>query len=246
MVRRDLATQAPADVFHEIIAMRKPFSSIASVAAAFCCLAPASAQLPPYTSLPAPPGDVVQRENVTFSGSRPTDRWNVVVSKRFLGRGGGRSFYQWYIAIYALSRGMWRLRYESPGNGGPLTKVTQANGANMWFPVQEAKIVGSAPLIERRVQMLVVQSHEMAADCGSAAVTIFGTNGGNTARPVATVTNPCDLSVRIGTDGTSLELTGPYYAANAPLCCPTKTHAEAVLRYSEHRWVVSPPYFKVQ
>jgi hypothetical protein len=221
-------------------------ASAASIAIALSCIVPASAQLPPYSFMPAPSGSVVQSESVAFNGNNVNDRWDAVVSKKYLGKGNGHTFYQWYLSIYSLRRGAYRLRYESPGNGGPLSTVTKANGAKMWFPVQEVKIVGAASLMQKRVQLLVVQSHEMAADCGSGTVTIFGTKPGSTVGPIATVTNSCELAAKIGADGASIELTGPYYASNAPLCCPTKPSATATLRYSDGKWAESPNYFKVQ
>lgn len=225
--------------------MRKSLSSIAPTVVALSCIVAASAQMPPYGFLPAPPGSVARAESVAFNGSS-SDRWEAVISKKSLGSGSGRTFYQWYLSIYQLRRGSYRLRYQTPNNGGPLSHVTQASGAKMWFPVQDVKIVGAAPLMQRRVQMLVVQSHEMAADCGSATVTVFGTKPGGGVGPVATITNYCDLTARIGADGSSLQLTGPYYAANAALCCPTKPKVTAVLRYSDGKWSVSPNYFKVE
>ena len=225
--------------------MRKPFFSFASVVLAFCCVAVASAQLPPLTFTPVPSGTVVHAESVSFNGSS-ADRWEAVVSKKFVGSGNGRSFYQWFLAIYQLRRGAYRLRYESPYNGGPLSRVTQANGAKMWFPIQDLKVIGAAPLMQKRVQLLVVQSHEMAADCGSATITILGTKPGGAVGPVATVTNSCDLAAKIGSDGTSIELTGPYYGPKAPLCCPTKPNVTATLRYVDGKWVETPSYFKVE
>jgi len=220
--------------------------NLAAVAVALCCIVAATGQMPPYSFVPAPPGNVVRAESVAFNGSNPGDRWEAITSKEQVGSGNGRRFYQWYLSIYQLRRGAYRLRYESPKNGGPLTRVRQANGANVWFPVQEASIVGAAALTRKRVQLLVVQSHEMAADCGSATVTIFGAKPGGTVGPLATVTNSCELSARIPADGASLELSGPYYAPNAALCCPTKPHATAVLRYVDGKWVASPNYFKVE
>jgi hypothetical protein len=218
----------------------------AFVTIVLCAAATVFAQMPPYSFVPAPPGSVAQNESVAFNGNNANDRWQAVVSKKFLGSGNGHSFYQSYLSIYALRRGAYRLRYESPGNGGPLSRVEQAHGAKMWFPVQEVKIVGAAPLTRKGVQQLIVQSHEMAADCGMATVTIFATKPGGTTGPVATITNPCDLAAKLGADGTSLELTGPYYGPNAPLCCPTKPNATAVLRYLDGKWTESPKYFKVE
>jgi hypothetical protein len=215
------------------------------VATALCCIAGASAQATPNSFMPAPPGTIVHSQSVSFNGSS-SDRWEAIASKKFVGSGNGQTFYQWYLSVYQLRRGAYRLRYESPDNGGPLSRVAQANGAKMWFPIQDLKIVGAAPLIQKAVQLLVVQSHEMAADCGSATVTVFGTKPGGIVGPIATATNFCDLSAKISADGTSLELSGPYYATNAPLCCPTKPHASAVLRYVDGKWTQSPNYFKLK
>jgi hypothetical protein len=196
--------------------------------------------------LPPPSGTIVDRQLVAFNGEGISDRWPVLVSKELVGSGNGRDFYQWHLSIYALRRGAYRLRYESPANGGPLSRVTQANGAKMWFPVQDVKIVGTAVLMHRGVQQMVVVSHETAADCGSATVTVLGSKPGGIVGPVATVTNPCDLGAKVGADGASIDLIGPYYKADAPLCCPTKTKAAATLRYRDGKWIESPAYFKVE
>jgi hypothetical protein len=194
--------------------------------------------------VPQPPGSVTQNERVAFNGNGSID-WRAIVSKERVGAANNRTFYQWFLSFYMLERGAYRLRYQSPRNGRPLSRVTQANGAEMWFPVAEARIVGMASLMQPGVHQLVVQSHEMAADCGSGAVTIFATNLRRNVGAVVTIENPCDLSATIGTGGTSIELTGPYYKSGAPLCCPTKPHATAELRYRDGTWVQSPSYFKV-
>lgn len=209
--------------------------------------AAASAQVTPKAGLmPPPPGNVVQSQNVAFNGESAANQWPAIVSKERVGSGSGRDFYQWYLSIYALQRGAYRLRYQSPRNGGPLARVTQANGAKMWFPVAQARIVGTASLMHPGVRQLVVASHEMSADCGSAAVTIFATKPGGSVGAVAGVNNPCELSAKIGADGTSVELTGPYYKPDAPLCCPTQARATAVLRYRDGKWTVSPNFFKIE
>ena len=196
--------------------------------------------------MPPPPGNVVQSQKVAFNGESAANQWRAIVSKERVGSGSGQDFYQWHLSIYALQRGAYRLRYQSPRNGGPLSRVTQATGAKMWFPVAQARIVGTASLMHPGVQQLVVQSHEMSADCGSAGVTIFATKPGGIVAAVATVNNPCELNAKIGADGTSVELTGPYYKPDAPLCCPTKAHATAELRYRNGKWTVTPNYFKPQ
>jgi hypothetical protein len=195
---------------------------------------------------PPPLGTVVQTQSVAFNGERSSDAWRAVVSKELVGSGNGQKFYQWHLSIYAMQRGAYRLRYESPKNGGPLSRVEQAHGAKMWFPVADLRIVGVASLMHPGVQQLVVQSHEMAADCGSATVAVLATKPGGSVGPVVSIENPCDLDAKIAAGATWIELTGPYYAASAPLCCPTKPHAAATLRYSNGKWLETPSYFKVR
>jgi hypothetical protein len=194
---------------------------------------------------PSPTGSIVQNQGLSFNGESSSDAWRAVTSKKLVGSGNGQKFYQWYLSIYAMRRGAYRLRYESPGNGGPLSRVEQANGAKMWFPVQSLRIAGVASLMHPGAQQLVLQSHEMAADCGSATVTIFGTKPGGSVAPLATVTNSCDLDATISADGASIQLAGPYYKSDAPLCCPTKPKATATLRYSAGKWFETPNYFKL-
>jgi hypothetical protein len=216
-------------------------ASIAAVLVASGALAPASTV---NNYVPPAPGTIAQNLVVTFNG-RANDFWHAVASRKLVGGSGSQGFYQWYLSIYALRRGAYRLRYQSPGNGGPLARVEQANGAKMWFPVQDLRLVGAAVLMRPRVQQLVVQSHERAADCGSATVTVFATGSAGNPVPAVSVENPCDLSAAIASDSRSVELTGPYYAANAPRCCPTKPRVTATLRYNDHKWSLTPNYFKL-
>ena len=195
---------------------------------------------------PPPPGSIVQNQSVAFNGESASGAGRAVTSKELVGSGNGQKFYQWHLSIYLLRNGAYRLRYQSPRNGGPLSRVEQANGAKMWFPVQALTIVGAASLMHAGVQQLVVQSHEMGADCGSATVTVFATKPGGSIGPVATVTNSCDLMAKISADGASIELTGPYYKSNAPLCCPTKPNAAATLHYAAGKWSETPNYFKLE
>jgi hypothetical protein len=222
--------------------------TITTVAVLFASSLTALAQPTNNPFVPLPPGSVVQNQGVAFNGEHANAHWRAVASKKLAGSGNGREFYQWYVSIYALSRGAYRLRYQSPGNGGPLSRVTQANGAKMWFPVQELRIVGTAHLKGPVFQQLVVQSHELGADCGSASVTVFATAPGGSVSPAVSVGNPCELRATIRRDGSgdSIELNGPYYAPNAALCCPTKPDASAVLRYGDGKWRVTPSYFKLE
>jgi hypothetical protein len=61
------------------------------------------------------------------------------------------------------------------------------------------------------------------------------------------VENFCDLAARVvhGAHGDTLQLTGPYYAANAPLCCPTKPRVTSTLRFNNGTWTEQPAYFKI-
>jgi hypothetical protein len=206
----------------------------------------ASAQPASVIWSPPIPGTVVQQTSVGFNGETGAAQWHAVASKKLVGSGNGQSFYQWYLSIYAPRNGAYRLRYQSPRNGAPLAHVERANGAKMWFPVQSVRIVGTATLMHAGAQQLVVQSQEMAADCGSAAVTVFATKPGGSVGPIATIANSCDLAAAISSDGTSIVLTGPYYKADAPLCCPTKAKVTATLRYANGKWSETPNYFKIQ
>lgn len=218
-----------------------------TIAVALACALPALAQTLGSRQLtPAPPGESVGSRLVAFNGEAIADRWPAVVSKSLIGSDGSRKFYQWFVSIYKLRSGAYRLNYQSPRNGGPLAHVERAQGAKMWFPIQSVKIVGTAALMHRGVSQLVIASHEMAADCGSASVTVFATKPGGNVGPAVTVGNLCDLDAKIAGDGASLELTGPYYNASAPACCPTKNSATATLRYVNGKWSETPNYFKLQ
>ncbi len=214
------------------------------IVAALAVAASAHAQGPAL--VPAAPGTVVQSQTADLTPSAPGGPWRAVASKKVVGSGNGQTFYQWYLSVYAPRQSTFRLRYQSPANGGPLERVAQASGAKMWFPVQQLHIVGAAPLMGGGAAQLVVQSHEMAADCGSAAVTVLKAGSSDNVFRAVSVVNPCDLIAKIGADHVSIELTGPYYDANAPMCCPTKNHATAVLRYNGVRWVETPSYFKTK
>jgi hypothetical protein len=197
--------------------------------------------------VPAPPGTVVQKQLVAIDGLKH-DRWEAVTSKKLVGSADGRNSYQWYLSIYAPRAGAYRIRYQSPRNGGPLEHLEQANGAKMWFPVQDLKIVGAAQLMRKNYEQLVISSHAAAADCGSATVSVFTAGTAGRAMSAVTVNNSCDLSATIVTEtnGPAIQLSGPYYAANAPLCCPTKTRATAILSYHNGRWSETPNYFKIK
>jgi len=195
--------------------------------------------------VPKPPGTIAQSVFVFFNGVASNAQWRAVASKQHLGASHGRQFYQWYLTFYGSRQQAYRLRYQSPADGGPLARVVKGNGTDMWFPVQELRIVGAASLTGESAQQLVVQSHEMAADCGSATVAVFAGGPGASVIPAVSVTNPCELTATIAPDRQSVVLRGPYYSPNAPMCCPTKPRASAVLRYRSGQWTESPNYFKL-
>ncbi|HEV7178742.1 MAG TPA: hypothetical protein VGN11_02660 [Candidatus Baltobacteraceae bacterium] len=176
--------------------------------------------------------------SVTFDLSGNGAAWHAVVSKSAIGKSNGTTFYRWAISVFNGSA----LEYQSPRDGGPLTKVTKAHGAEMWFPAQEASIVGAASLMGTKAQQLVVASHETGADCGAATITVFGVDGASgKVLPMVTVRNGCELTAKIV--GTSIQLSGPYYNASAAMCCPTKPQATATLRYAGGKWTESPQYY---
>lgn len=195
--------------------------------------------------VPSPPGTIVQSVFVYFNDAAPNARWRAVASKKPLGKSHGRLFYQWYLSFYGSRQQAYRLRYQSPTAGGPLARVVQGSGTDMWFPVQELHIVGAAALTPEGGQQLVVRSHEMAADCGSATVAMFAGGPGASVIPAVSVANPCELTATIAPDKHSIVLRGPYYGPDAPTCCPTKANASAVLRYRNGQWTESPNYYKL-
>jgi hypothetical protein len=211
--------------------------------------ASASAEEPPhYTFSPQAPGTVVQNQLIYLAGEAMHSQWRALLSKKLLGSGNGTSFYQWFLSIYAIDGTVYRLKYRSPDAPVPFGHVTKAHGASLWFPVQDAKIAGTGELMGPGAQELVVQSHESAADCGMARVDVFFY--GSAMQAVMTtlsVANPCDLSAKVihADHGDVLQLTGPYYAANAPLCCPTKPRVTAFFHFNNGSWSEQPQYFKI-
>lgn len=168
--------------------------------------------------------------------------WHASVTKTLLGSNDGTTFYQWAIHVRH-----GRTSYDSPKNGGPLDTVTKAHGAQMWFPHQSVHTLATARLMNGTDEQLVVLSHQSGADCGSADLTVFGYDAAKRRIvPAVTVKNGCDLRVQVvhGANGRdSLELSGPYYNATAPMCCPTKPKASAKLVYVNGSWMEQPNYY---
>jgi len=212
------------------------------------CASAGAAEPPHYTFSPQPPGSIVQSRLVYLAGEGMHSQWRAVLSKKLLGTGNGTRFYQWFLSFYAIDGTVYRLKYRSPDSAVPFGHVTKAHGAPLWFPVQGASIAGTAEFMGAGSQQLVVQSHEASADCGTARVDIFFFGSAmQTVMTTLSVHNPCDLSASVvhGTHGDALQLTGPYYAPNAPLCCPTKQRARATLHFNNGTWTEQPRYFKI-
>jgi hypothetical protein len=213
---------------------------------------PAGAEEPPNPVFsPVPPGTVAQSQLVYLAGEAMHGQWRAVASKKMVGSGNGMNFYQWYLSIYAIDGSTYRLKYQSPANGGPLEKVTQASGgAKMWYPIQELRVAGVGEFVQAGVQQVVVQSHEAGADCGGAIVSVFAANANGSVVPAVSVRNGCELKATIthsksSTARDAIVLSGPFYNSTAPLCCPTKAKAAAVLSYRNGKWIETPNYYEM-
>lgn len=190
---------------------------------------------------------VAATRNVDFSGPGQAP-WLVRVTTESLGRDASRTFEQWRIEVdrpRVLGGGV---AYQSPGTDTLLDRVEKANGANLWFPNQEVQLLGVGRFLPGARRQLLVRVYQSGADCGSATIALLGLNGrGRSIGRLASVENACSLDVTIARSarGDELILTGPYYAANAALCCPTKPHAAARLLYRGGRWIERPQLFKL-
>lgn len=230
--------------------MKLLITGLSLVLLSACASANAAMQTPKY-NMP-PPGKVVQDVVVYLSGEAMNSKWHVVSSRAAVGRQNGKqTAYQWYLSIYAPAANGWNLAYRSPGGGTTLlTKVTKANGAELYFPMQSVKIVGGAELEQAAVQDAVVQVHEQAADCGSSTVAVFGASRSMNAGVRVAVQNGCDLNAKVVKYGQmqAVQLSGPYYGPKAAMCCPTKPSATAKLTYSGtiRGWSVTPNYFRIE
>ena len=201
-----------------------------------------------YTYSPQPPGTIVQSQVFYPAGEAMHSQWRAVLSRKIVGHDDTRTFYQWYLSIYAIDGTVYHLKYQSPKNPIPFDTVSKAHGANLWFPVQDGSIAGVGELMGPGAQEVAVVSHEMGADCGTARVDVlFQDAAMQMIMPTLSVRNPCDLSAKIvtGSKGVALAVTGPYYAPNAALCCPTKPKVTAIFRFTGKGWVQTPKYFEM-
>lgn len=187
-----------------------------------------------------PPGTAVQDVTAYLSGEGMNSAWHVVTS---------RTQHQWYVSFYAPSANGLKLAYRLPrDNDKLLAKVVKAKGADMYFPHADVRIAGAAELEKTGVQDVVLQIHQIGADCGMADVAVFGADSQMNVRPRAHVQNPCDLQASVVKNGSlaAVQLQGPYYAPSAALCCPTKPHVTALLSFQNGSWTVRPRYFESQ
>ena len=208
-------------------------------------LAPSSIVLAAATNAAA--RQSVASRRVDFAGpGRGT--WLARVTTERLGHDAARSFDQWRIEIERPQRLGGGSAYRTPGTDSLLDRVEKASGANLWFPNQEAQLLGDGRFLPGEGRQLVVRVYQSGADCGSVTVALLGLRGkaGSVGR-LLSVENACSLDVKIlrSAKGDELLLSGPYYAENAALCCPTKAHAEARLSYRGGRWIERPQLFKI-
>jgi hypothetical protein len=229
--------------------MHYPRLALAAAMLAVLALASrAAAEEPPnYTYDVSAPGTIVQNQLLYLAGDAMHSQWRAIVSKKLLGKANGTAFYQWYLSIYAIDGTTYKLKYQSPRDGGPLSVVTKPSGADLWLPVQSVKIDAPVQLVAQGKDNLVVESHEMAADCGGAIVSVFAADDAGKVVPAVSARNGCDLTAQPVNSkaGASLTLIGPYYGPNAAMCCPTKPKASATLRYANGKWVETPDYYEL-
>jgi len=223
--------------------------ALATAMLAVVALAPrALAEEPPhYTFDVAAPGTVVQNQLLYLAGDGMHSQWRALLSKKRVGASGHDVFYQWYLSIYAIDDTTYKLQYQSPRDGGPFSNVTKADGAPMWFPIQTGKIDAPIDLMMEGKDNLVVESHEMAADCGGGVVAVFTTNSAGKVVPAVSARNGCELTATPVNSkaGRSLTLAGPYYGPNAAMCCPTIAKATATLAYVNGTWVQTPKRYEL-
>ncbi|HEX4012839.1 MAG TPA: hypothetical protein VHX17_02985 [Candidatus Cybelea sp.] len=222
--------------------------NLAVLCLAALCASARAAEPISYTFSPQFPGTIVQSRSVYLAGEGKHTPWRAVLSKKLVGSGNGISFYQWFLSFYAGDGTTYHLKYRSPNARVPFEKVAKADGASMWFPVQDAKIVGTGEFMGPGSQQLVVQSHEGGGDCGMARVDVFYFGAAmQTVMTTLSVQNSCDLSASIIHEarGDALKLSGPFYNSSAPLCCPTKPDATAILRFNNGTWTATAQYFKI-
>lgn len=198
----------------------------------------------------APPGQVMQDTVAYLTGEAMHSAWHIVASRKLAGKNmGATPVYQWYLSFYAPDgENGGKLVYQLPNKDGELlSRVVKAHGAQMYFPQQDVKIIGAAQFEQSGVQDVVVWDHQAGADCGAADVTVFGANTKGQLEQRVHVENGCSLDAKIVKNGSlpAVRLSGPYYGPKAPMCCPTKPKASALLSYAKGTWSVKPDYYTI-
>lgn len=211
----------------------------------------AGAAVPAHPRLsPAPPGQVMQQTVAYLTGQAMHSMWYVVASRKLAGKNMGKDpVYQWYLSFYAPDGDDGgKLAYQLPDKQGTLlSRIEKAHGAQMYFPQQSLKIVGVAQFEHPDVDDVVVWDHQAGADCGGADVTVFRANTKGQVEQSIHVQNGCQLDAKIVKykGAQAIQLTGPYYAPNAAMCCPTKPKASAMLVYKNGDWKMTPNYYTI-
>lgn len=191
---------------------------------------------------PAPPGTVVQNIGAYLAGDGMNSRYQVVASRKQVGTADE---IQWYLSVYGPSQKGTALLFQSPSGSETdalVPKLEQGSGTKMYFPRETLKIAGKGQLMGEARDQVVALITAASADCGGATAAILSAEG-DRVRVAARVDNPCGLTAKI--QHHTIVLSGPYYNKTAALCCPTKVHAVATLRYTDGMWVEKPQYFKL-
>lgn len=213
--------------------------------------APATAEEPAHvTYVPPPPGTVVTNQLAYLTGEAMHSQWRAVLSRAQAGTWQGAPTYQWYLSMYAIDGDTYRLKYRSPGNGGPFERLTMSGDqVTSGMLLRDASIVGTAELMQPGVQQLIVQWSPVAADCGSNTIVVFSATTSGKVVPAVSLENACALTATIvpgsGSALDSLRLSGPYYGENSGTCCPTKQKASATLLYRNGAWIQTPKYYPI-
>ena len=230
--------------------MKSIVSAILFLCASFPLASLAASSLP-YDQ--APPGETVQTANFNFIGSKTTGLYVAVLSRRPLAANGNpKPQYQPYLTIYRqdAQSGTLSQIYQSPSASDSLNLipkrelVSKAHG--LWLPGAEVSIVGTGQLMEPNTQQLVVSVYAYAADCGGVTIHVLRLDpASKKLQDALKIENFCKLDGSIA--GHSLLLSGPYYARNAALCCPTKNDAQATAGFdvASKQWIIAPSYFKI-
>jgi len=202
-----------------------------------------------YALFPAPPGTIVQTELLYPAGADRHSDWRAIASRKSVGRAKGREFYQWFLSLYIREGKIYKLKYQSPLNGGPLSKVTLQNlDAEDPFPVQTVKIDASGNLMGGTYNEFVVESHSMKRpDCGVGTVSVFSADDYGDVDQAVLARNRCSLRAEPinSKAGIGLLLFGPHYAPHDATCCPTEPKAQAMLCFRNGRWLEEPNNYEL-